>query len=72
VQRTLLLPALAALLMGVVTWILHGLLPVLANIGLSMVFYVVLLFLLRVFGKGSLLENIMEIKSLLIQPKGQL
>jgi len=72
VQRTLLLPALAALLMGVLTWILHGWMPVLVNIVISMVFYGVLLFLLRIFGKGSLLENIMEIKSLLINPKSQL
>jgi len=71
VQRTLLLPALAALLMGVFTWILHGWLPVLANIGMSMVFYGVLLFLLRIFGRDSMVENFMEIKSLLTRPKGQ-
>jgi O-antigen/teichoic acid export membrane protein len=69
IQRTLLMPALAAVLMGILTAVLHGWVPVVVNMAISMLFYLILLFLLRIFGNGSVSDSVVEIKNLLINSR---
>ncbi len=71
IWRTLLLPAIAAVGMGVFTMIFRGVLPMVANMLLSMIVYLVLLFLLRVFGSGTVIDQILEMKSILVSSKNQ-
>jgi O-antigen/teichoic acid export membrane protein len=70
-KQTLVLPACAAITMGLLAILLQPWVPLLVNIVACVLCYGVLLFVYRVFGKRTIIENILEFKALLLSIRKQ-